>query len=318
MKTLATNFLLCYAFFICAQTPQLFPSIPKPNEFGFVYPEAASPVNIQTAVQKEYTRVTQWYETYNKGETDESGMIWSQPIASYQACVLQLNAKGVENMTFYRAENNRLRRLDYYYINGLVSAIDEFKFDAEEKEQLAFTDVYFYEADGRPAQRTRQFPRDKGLREMITYRFDAENKLQKQKTEYSGQATKAQTISLIETGKQLISWEYGSTTRRSIFQNGNELVEMHEYEMQNGLPTNIRRYGRNYTVVSESQCHYDGDKLQRISTQLSHAATISKDNPNASPRIETFFFYNEEGLLERIIVEQGDLQEVFNYSYSQN
>jgi hypothetical protein len=316
MKTLATNLFLCFAVCVAAQSPNLFPAIPKPNEFAFAYPSFG--VDVQAAVQKEYTRLTQWYETYNKGETDESGTIWSQPIASYQAAVLQLNAKGVENATYYDPENNRLLRFDYYYINGLLSAIDEFKFDKEQKEQLIFTDVYFYEADGRPAQRTRQFAKDKGLREMVTYRLDAENKLQKQKTEYSGKATKAQTISLIETGKQLISWEYGSTTRRSVFQNGNELIEMHEYQMQNNLPQTIRRYGRNYAVISESQCHYDGDKLQRISTQLSHAATISKDNPNFSPRIETFFFYNEEGLLERIIVEQGDLQEVFNYSYSQN
>ena len=170
MKILVTNCLCCVAFFLLAQSPDLFPNIPKSNEFSYIYPQYV--VDIQAVVKQEYTRMTQWYETYQKGETDESGAVWSQPVLSYQVCALSLSSKGIENATYYDPENNRLRRLDYYYINGLLSAIDEFRFDAAQKERLILTDVYFYEADGRPVQRTRQFAKDKALREMLTYRFD--------------------------------------------------------------------------------------------------------------------------------------------------
>jgi hypothetical protein len=316
MKILTTSFLLYFYIFAFAQTPKLFPTIPKANDFSFIYNNLN--VDIQPIIQAQYNRVTQWYETYQKSETDESGLVWSVPVLSYQACVLQINQMGLENITYYDAENNRLRRLDFYYIDGLVSAVDEFKFDKEQKEQLLFTDAYFYEANGKPAQKTRKFNREPNLREMVTYRFNEENQLNYQKTEYVGKATRAQTISLIETGKQLLNWEYGNTTRRTIYQNHSELIELYEYQIEANLIKIVKCYGYNHQLISINECFYKSDKLQHISSKLSQAATISKDNLTQAANIETYFFYDEDGFLQRIMVEQGDFQEVFNYSYSKN
>lgn len=305
------SFLLVWTW--CATTQAQLSTPVIPSSIDVIYP--ALPVEGNTLAQLGFERVTQWYETYQRGETDESGLLWSTPLENYQSMVVLLAANHVEQVTYYKPDNTRLRRLDYYYINGLVSAIDEMHFDSDQNEVLAWTDIYFYESKGTPLQRVRQFPKDKGLRELMEFRFNENNQLTKQKTSYTGAARQPRTLALIETGKQLITWEYGQVTRRSVYQNYNELIESYEYEFDElQRLKRVRRYAENRALTHSSEYEYENDKLYRITTQLSNQPQATAED--SLPTELTYFSYNDNGFIERIIIEQGDLQRVYTYSYT--
>jgi hypothetical protein len=198
LKTMMTKLLLLSSLWIQAQAPSI------PTDFNTVYPEY--PIDVWAAAKAEYTRITQYKEVYHKDEMDESGLVWSIPVENYQSAVWILAGKNVENFTAYTPENQRLRRSDYYYKDGKLSAIDEMRFDTAQKDKLLYTDIYVYEHDGRPFQRVRQYAKDKHLREICSFRFDTQNRLVKSRVEYTGTASKTQTLALIGTGKQSINW----------------------------------------------------------------------------------------------------------------
>jgi hypothetical protein len=306
LKTMMTKLLLLGSLWIQAQAPRI------PADFNTVYPEY--PIDVWAAAKAEYTRITQYKEVYHKDEMDESGLVWSIPVENYQSAVWILAGKNVETFTAYTPENQRLRRSDYYYKDGKLSAIDEMRFDTAQKDKLLYTDIYVYEHDGRPFQRVRQYAKDKHLREICSFRFDTQNRLVKSRVEYTGTASKTQTLALIGTGKQSINWEYGGQSiRRGVYHNYNELIESQDYTFENNQLKQVRTYTEHLSLKNTIEYEYQDGRLYK-----------SIDTPAPAPDAEapkstvSYYFYTEDGFLERHLIEHENTQTVYVYSYSKN
>lgn len=285
-----------------------------------VYPEL--PFDNDLLSKTEFDRVDIWKEVYQRGADDESGLVWSNQTQIYQVFSAILGDKKVQNITYFAPDNLRLRRFDYYYINGLTSAIDEMQFDEAGKDDLALTNIYFYEANGKPFQRVRTYPKDKAFREISAFRFDAQGRLIHLKTSYTGSPRHSQTLMRVQTGKELVTTEFSSQAiLQNTYQNYNELIRSNDYTLANEKEiATLRSYTNNNHLHEIASYEYTDGRITKIVAELHHLAHTEAEHsaPNHSadlPKRISYFFYNSAGLIERIIIEQGQEQTVLNYNY---
>jgi hypothetical protein len=310
-------FLIALSGSLAAQMPNIFV-----DKYVAAYPEM--PFDLAAMNAAGYDRLSIWQEEYTRGEGDESGATWSVPKqATYNVFTAILGGKVIQNVTYYAPENVRLRRLDYYYLNGLLSAIDEMHFENGENDDLAWTNIFFYESNGKPFQRVRTYPKDKGFREITSFRFDGQGRLVHQKTAYTGSPRHSQTLLRVQTGRELITTEYlGLSVLQNTYEDYSEILLSHEYTLVS--PTQIkssRTYTKKNRLHSTATYEYTDGKLTKIVSELHHLHAEQPEHLNlnadkAVPTQITYFSYDDAGLLSRIITEKGEEQTILNYNYS--
>jgi hypothetical protein len=290
------------------------------ENYQAIYPEL--PFDNALLSKTEFDRVDVWKEVYQRGENDESGLVWSNQTQIYQVFSAILGDKKVQNITYLAPDNLRLRRFDYYYINGLISAIDEMQFDEAGKDDLILTNIYFYEANGRPFQRVRTYPKDKAFREITAVRFDAQGRLIHLKTSYTGSPRHSQTLMRVQTGKELITTAFNSKNiLQNTYQNYNELIRSNDYTLANDKEiATLRSYTNNNHLHEVATYEYTDGRLTKIVAELHHLAQTEAEHNALNQSGDTakrisYFFYNADGLIARIIIEQGQEQTVLNYNY---
>lgn len=302
-----------------AQYNTQLPTILAEN-YQAIYPEL--PFDNALLSKTEFDRVDIWKEVYQRSENDESGLVWSNQTQNYQVFSAILGDKKVLNITYLAPDNVPLRRFDYYYINGLTSAIDEMQFDEAGKDDLMLTNIYFYEASGKPFQRVRTYPKDKAFREITAVRFDAQGRLIHLKTSYTGAPRHSQTLMRVQTGKELITTEFNSKNiLQNTYQNYNELIRSNDYTLANDKEiATVRSYTNHNHLHEVATYEYTDGRVTKIVAELHHLAHTEAEHhaPNQSGDVAkriSYFFYNASGLVERIIIEQGQEQTVLNYNY---
>jgi hypothetical protein len=317
-KALALTVLVFFALSasLMAQMPNIFV-----DKYAAAYPEL--PFDLAAVNNTSFDRVDIWREEYTRGEGDESGVAWSVSKQAFSAFSATISGKLVQNATFYAPENVRLRRLDYYYLNGLLSAVDEMHFDEGQNDDLAWTNIFFYESDGKPFQRVRTYPKDKGFREITSFRFDKSGRLVHQKTAYTGSPRHAQTLMRVQTGRELITTEYlGMTVLQNTYEDYSEILLSQEYALASSTQIkSSRTYVKKNRLHSTATYEYTDGRISKIVSELHylHAEQPEHLNLNADKAIPTevtYFFYNDVGLISQIITEKGDEQTILNYNYS--
>lgn len=266
--------------------------------------------------QANYTELSIWKQKAQGGEYDESGQVWSNTAYQYQYATCSFEDKKVAKITLYDETGKILKRFDFYYLDNLLSAIDEMIIDEKAKDVLICTHIFFYEKSGLPFQKVRTFAKEANFREITAFSYNAEKKLIQSKVSYVGHPKHALTLANLGEGLQLISFEYlGEKTIINTFKNYNTLIKSEQYNGKEEL--NV--YGLNNIIEKKSIIAYDGDLITKVKSQVFNLQVepteLAVATDPVTPLELQYFYYNEDKLLQTHITELFNEQVVFNYNY---
>lgn len=283
----------------------------------------ALPFDEVAIAKTHYDRLTIWQANFQKAEGDAAGQQWSVDKGSFQYAFATFSGKKIQQLTYYAPDMTRLRRQDFYYLQDgqMLSAVDEFLYDDKQEAVLDHTQVFFYQSDGTPFQRTRTFTQEKQLRELTAFRFDDAGRLTQAKTSYTGKASLLSTLQMMTQNKTLQTYERtGAQAQYNVFLNYSESTLRKEYTLiGDNTIKELRTYGMNNKALTTEAYHYDGEgRISRIEQELHHLPAIEMPDGSREPQRRIIhYFYSEEKLIERIICEQGEQQTIFSFLYAQ-
>ena len=273
-------------------------------------------LDVQLLANTDYTDISVWKQKSTQQGDNLSGELWTNTFYQYQYALFNIEKGRIARLTLYEPNGDIQKRYDFYYLDNLLSAIDEMKIDEKGKDLLICTTIFFYEKSGRIFQQVRTFPREQGFREIMAYSFDTENKLIQTKVAYTGTPKQAQTLARLGNGLELISYEYyGEKRTINTYKNYNTLIKSLQYNTKEEL--NV--YGMNYVLEKKSKITYQGDLIKQIeSTVLSMptADVMQTFAPELFPLQEVQYFnYNDNHLILNHITEIGGEQIAYSYNY---
>ena len=159
-----------YCFFILIGIPSFL--LAQLHQFPAIYP--ALPFEIQKASALGYNKCTVWEGIYRKTESDQSGYIWSTiEQESHQSKKFVFFEGVLDIVSNYAPSGDKVWTMEYFYKQGLLSAIERLSYDSLQESSLEYAYAYLYRFDSIPFQRVKMFGfPNKKLRLLEEFDFD--------------------------------------------------------------------------------------------------------------------------------------------------
>lgn len=282
------------------------------EQYTEIYP--ALPFSLEKAKAQSYVRATVWIDHYSKGEEDESGSIWSNPVGdSYQYERYAFMDGILESITRYKPDGYKLMMYEYFYQKGLLAAIDKLSYDSLEESSTDYSYIYFYKNDGTPFQKVKQFPKYRGLRVLHDFNFDNNHRISREKIAVTGTAPKMDSlVGMKANEKTLVLTGYDKDTKTiTTYENMYKIVKKEKiiYNPE-GSPLKSEISDADGNVVMIIDYDYENGQL----TKENHVLPTEEEGIIHLKTI--FYVYDSEGLIESIIIEKENMQTVYSYTYA--
>ena len=267
------------------------------------------PFNLKEAFNHNYRTVSMVYEVYKKTDADESGFPWSNKQSSFQKARFVIQSKELNKITYYDTLNNKLSSLEYSYIDGLLSAIEFFEYDSIQQPVSTHAYNYAYR-DSFPFQKVLMFNNDKRFRLLYDYLYDEKGRLVRLNVTAHGEPKKDASIKLAEEEITLMLTAYsGDSKTERYYKNMHELLwsERTQYN-EKGLAINKKTRDGDNKLLSDIIYVYEDAVL----VKEKHSSYLNKEAMNEKL---IFYIYEENGLISKILEEEGDTQRVLNFFY---
>jgi len=269
----------------------------------------ALPFDLKEAVNNNFRVVSMVYEEYKKSEGDESGFPWSNQQFSYQKARFTIQNKAINTISYYDTLNNKISSFEYSYIDGLVTGIEFFEYDSLMKPIVTHAYNYAYR-DSLPFQKVLMFNTDKRFRLLYDYLCDDKGRLIRLNVTPHGEPKKESSIKLAEEEMVLMLTAYsGDSKTERYYKNMHELVrsERTQYN-EKGLAINKKTRDGDNKLISEIIYVYEDEVL----VKEKHTSYLNKEVQNEKL---IFYIYEENGLISKILEEEGDIQRIVNLLY---
>ena len=314
------------------------------RKFPEIYPSL--PFNISQVADQGNSKCSLWKGIYKKTKNDKSGVIWTNAIVeSHQFQKYFLPDGKMDMITTYNSYGDKVQRMEFFYKQGFLSAIETLNYDSLQKSHLDHAYHYFYKADSVPFQRVKMFGHpNKKLRLLDELTFDTLNHLIRIKRTAVGFSPYMDSLAGMESGEKILTLtEYedstvsirkyknlhnilsdkksfynyeGNIERTEIRNSKGDLTEIIDYEYTNGkLSKKVYSCIDKITkpiLVPENQVK------KKKSKQINRKST-KEDVPEIESKPKyykvEFYTYNTDGLLETHIIEENLIQTVFEYTF---
>lgn len=289
-----------------------------------IYPER--PFSALKASEEGYTYTFVNAERKRRKEGDESGLPWSGELQSnYQKAKYQYEDGNLMMETHLREDGRRTRYLEYGYLDGLLSGIDEFHYEMRmppgEKDslwegELLYSYRYLYRNNKQPFDKliiVNQKPQP--LRILHSYDFDTLGRLVHERIEHQGAKSRNGNWELMPS-KELVLTEYEEDARYRRYYS--DMHKMHDSEEslynEEGQVLVTKFYTlRNERRVQTGFITYNYSDKQLFKSER----TIIDPETRENKIVETCYYsYHAYGLPERILREEGDEQEILYFMYT--
>lgn len=337
-----------YCFFILIGIPSFL--LAQLHQFPAIYP--ALPFEIQKASALGYNKCTVWEGIYRKTESDQSGYIWSTiEQESHQSKKFVFFEGVLDIVSNYAPSGDKVWTMEYFYKQGLLSAIERLSFDSLQESSLEYAYAYFYRFDSIPFQRVKMFGfPNKKLRLLEAFEFDNQDRLLRTKSTVSGSGPQMDSLVSLQTGEQLLSLhEFDSQyIANRLYKNlyvilkdektfldtegrfskteyrdaDGKLIAFVDYSYEQGRLVQKTHWKMPTPEVQEVQV--SSNKKQKNKSKKKR--TTSKDNtadstivtaviPNPILIKKEFFTFSTEGLIETHLIEENGRQTVLEYTF---
>ena len=286
--------LFCFAQLQNGRTESMFPALP---------------FNLKEVVKNNYRTISLVYEEYKKNDGDESGFPWSNQQISYQKARFMIQSNVMNKISYYDTLNNKISSLEYSYTDSLLSAVEFFEYDSLQQPFSTYAYNYAYR-DSFPFQKVLMFNNDKRFRLLYDYLYDEKGRLVRLNVTAHGEPKKDASIKLAEEEMTLMLKAYsGDSKTERYYKNMHELLwsERTQYN-EKGLPINKKTRDGDNKLLSDVIYVYENEVL----VKEKHTTFLNKE-PLSEKLI--FYIYEENGLISKILEEEGDTQRVVNLLY---
>lgn len=170
------------------------------------------PFSIEQVTATGNSKCSVWKSRYQRAEGDESGQLWSTPVEdAHQYQRYQFYGGKPAMVSTYVPSGDRLETMEYFYKNGLLSAIEVLAFDTLQKSKVKYALQYLYYQDNdAPAQCTKLYgPPYSRVRLLQEFEFDEQKRLTRQKSTVVGFVPKMDSLlGLQPDEKRMVSIRY--------------------------------------------------------------------------------------------------------------
>lgn len=286
--------LVCMAQQIDKDDYEVFPTL------KFDYKEVA---------KNNFQLVSVWFDENKKSETDESGIPWSEQLISYQRERHILPAGQLDRSAYYNDKNEKLSAHQYYYIGDKISAIDEIGFDTLQNEIISYSFNFAYK-DSFPYQKVKLFKNDKGFRLLYDYLYDKDGKMVRLNVTAHGEPKKEESLKMAEDKLMLLLVAHSKDSKTARFYKNMHDLQLSERIQYNekGLPINMKlRDGENALLLDRTYVYEDEKLVKEIHTKYKEKSPVAEKL--------VYYTYHANGLIDRIIEEEGSVQYVWSFQY---
>lgn len=280
------------------------------DKYAEIYPKRE--FTIQQIKDQGYQKVVVWQSEYTKGPDDESGMTWSNMEKNFQAQKHVFPDGQFKWSTYYREDMSKEKMYKYYYKGKQIAAIDELEFDSLQDESVRFTYKYAYRGEV-PVEKVQLYPKDPNFRVMYAYSFDTTGRMLRKQITGHGQIKRFNSLLDLEEDPHLvlISYTDKATTYRT-YRNRHDIIESRRTQFnEDGQLLNTRVKGPEHQVLKDIGYTYSNGQLTKeVHSVLNDEGVLTEDTI-------IYYLYNDRGLIDQKIIEQGKKQLIFSYQYSE-
>lgn len=312
------------------------------SHFKDAYP--ALPFDLAKARELGYINCFVWKGVNRYADGDHSGEIWSTTeIPSYQYESYMFISHELDEYKLYDTKGDKMISAEYFYREGLLSAIEYLSYDSLQNKSLDHSIAYFYQKDSTPLQSvtTYPFPNNR-LRYLQVFRIDSSDRVRRIKSSLAGYSKDSVSINGLRIGDQKLKvFRYNDSIQKVIEYKDlyNIEIEKTTYLTDDGqlLFETLKNASGNFIELSQFS-HEEENKLTKLifrtfseqhlkfnllndsialnnELELKYFMQNDKDFfKGLVDRIE-YFFFNDEGLPEKYIIEEDQTQTVFEYSF---
>jgi len=298
------SILVLVLFFSHFSNAQLLNGAPEP-----VFPSL--PFDLKGAVNNNYKLVSVVYETYIKTEGDESGFPWKNQVMNYQQARYTIRDNKLEAASFYDTLNRKIYAYECSYIDGLLSAVEYFSFDSMLVAKSNYVFNYAYR-DTFPFQKVLMLNEDKKFRLLYDYEHDKDARLIRLNVTAHGEPLKEASIKLAEDELTLLLVAYSGDSKTKRYYKNMHDLHLSEKTLYNekGLPINTKIRDGDNKLLTDIIYIYEGEVLVKEKhTKYENKVTIGEK--------QIFYVYESNGLMSKIIEEDGDTQQIVNLLYQE-
>lgn len=293
------------------------PTYAQQLEYSEIYP--ILPFDMAKSTAAGNSKTTVWYGTYTKSEGDESGIIWSNPLVeSHQRQRYEYFEGKMQIMTTYLPNGDKKASEEYFYRDGLLSAIELLHYDSLQNPKQAGGWIYLYYKDGRPFQRVKTFGfPNKGVRLLDEFVFNEQKQVIKQKTTAAGRGPDMDSLlnGMKDREVRKVVNRYQDTIVRT--QRFKSLYELQEesvtrYNDQKKPIQTIVTNTAGEIIVGIEYEYGDGVHCTQ-KTYWTEEQTEAGERIRGNYKVEYFTF--EEDLISTHIIEEDGIQTVLEYTH---
>lgn len=180
------------------------------QKYKAAYPQW--PFSIEEVMATGNTKCSVWKSRYKRAEGDASGQVWFTPVEdAHQYQRYQFHSGKPAMVSTYVPSGDRLETKEYFYKNGLLSAIEVLAFDTLQKSKVKHALHYlYYQENDAPAQCTKLYgPPYSRVRLLQEFEFDDQQRLTRQTSTVVGFAPHMDSLlGLQPDEKRMVSIRY--------------------------------------------------------------------------------------------------------------
>lgn len=277
------------------------------------------PFSLEKAVAQGHNQASIWIEFYQKTEDDESGYQWSTPDGDgYQLRAFDYTEGKIQTITDYFPSGDQSKQLIYYYQNGLCAAIDEtYPSVRMEKDSIPFSYLFMYGRDTMPFQKVVKYNYEANFRLLYDYGFDHKKRMVRERVTTAGKMRNVDHLMTLKDNKQaqitLTEYRHDMEIVR-VYQDLHTIITAHHTHIgEDGNPARTEIQNIDREVIQIIDYDYEGEQL--IQTRF-YDPRIEAEDGKLIKRI--YHQWNDQGLLEKEIIEENDKQQILTYSYYNN
>lgn len=285
-----------------------------------------------------------WVDHYKRGEHDESGLQWSEALGlSYQKELYIFFDGDLQSAIWYDSTEQARQKWQYHYKQGLVSAVEysDYAWIKDRRTQdsawgpvLQYIWAYTYQQGRRPFQRVQVWEGCGNCRVLHDYLWDSLGRIKRERQSASGFPSKGLSVEQPKAKKKdgalpvveqkippapperMILTEYDeSSIYRRTYLGLHELERSEEWVLgEDGQPLVkkifIWKDEKKSLWESVNYTYSDGRLVKE-----EYNAWVEEGKWGIAKR--RYYEYSEEGLLAKLLVEEGDLQRIYNFTYTE-
>ncbi|WCL82724.1 hypothetical protein PPO43_06415 [Saprospira sp. CCB-QB6] len=282
------------------------------DKFALAYPERPYSV----AALKEaggYNDLSVWLSINQLDSSLSLGALGPEVQAAYQLERHILRDGKPYKSSYYLPTGDKERRLDYYYRQGQILAIDEFEFDSLQEDRIKYLHTFLYKKDSVPLQKVTEYKQEQQFRQLFVYDFDEQGRLLRQRVEDVGKMRDLNEMQAAWPNKSLLLYSYEEDAQVArLYHDQHRLIYRERAQLnEEGQVLTKTRKDRMNRLIWDENYQYSSHRLYK---KERHSF-----NAEGERKLAERIFYEYEGpagLLSRKIVEKEGLQYVYDFQYS--